>query len=139
MKFMIDDAKSSKDEPITKTRELRRKIKEQYGFLYEQVAEILCRYDPAYLTRHGAPPDEYEGETSRILPQLKNAKSVSEVRKIIYDVFDQSFNYGYSGSDLTKRKKIGDGFAGTEADYHLIAEEVWAIWKTLKSEENKEE
>ena len=43
-------------------REARRKIKEQYGSLYNQVAEILYRHDPIYLAACDAPTDEYGGE-----------------------------------------------------------------------------
>lgn len=119
-------------------REARRKIKEQYGSLYNQVAEILYRHDPIYLAACGAPTNEYAGEASKILPQLKNAKSVLEARKIIYDVFDQSFNHGYSGKDLSKLIRFDDGEAGIETDYQLIAEEVWAVWEAFKTrrEEN---
>jgi hypothetical protein len=119
-------------------REARRKIKGQYGSLYNQVAEILYRHDPAHLAACGVPPDEYEGEASKILPQLKNARSVLEARKIIYDVFDHSFNYGCSGKDLSKIVRISDDEAGVETDYQIIAEEVWAAWETFNSVKNKE-
>lgn len=119
-------------------REARRKIKEQYGSLYDQVTEILYRHDPAHLAMCGVPTDEYAGEANKILPQLKNAKSALEARKIIYDVFDHSFNYGCSGTDLSKIVKICDDEAGVETDYQLIAEEVWAAWKTFNSVKDKE-
>jgi len=118
-------------------REARRKIKEQYGSLYNQVAEILYRHDPIYLAVCGAPTDEYAGEASKILPQLKNAKSVLEARKIIYDVFDYSFNHGSSGTDLSKIVRIDDSEAGLETDYQLIAEEVWTFWETFNSVKNQ--
>lgn len=129
--FMTDDAKDTEKKLFNAFRERRRKMKKHYGSLFRQVAEILNRHDTVYLIRHGAPPDEYEGETSRILPQLKNAKSVSEARNIIYDVFDQSFNYGYAASDLSKKIKVCDGEAGNETDYQLIAEEIWMVWETF--------
>ena len=122
------NAEMSKNE----VREFRRKIKEEYGSFYNQITEIFNRYDPIDLIKIGAPSDEYGYEISRILSKLKNAKSVLEARTIIYEVFDQSFNYGYSASNLSKLVKIGDDFAGTETDYHLIAEEVWAAWETFK-------
>ena len=120
-------------------REFRRKIKEQYGSFYNQVTEIFNRHDPIALIKCGAPSDEYGYEISRILAQLKNAESVLEARKIIYDVFDQSFNYGYSASDLSKSTKLSEDFAGTETDYQLIAEEVWAVWEKFKSRKDEEE
>lgn len=135
---MTDDAKDTEKKLFNTFREHRRKMKKQYGSLFNQIAEILNQHDPAYLTRHGAPPDEYEGETSRILPRLKNAKSVSEVRRIIYDVFDQSFNYGYAASDLSKKIKICDDEAGNETDYQLIAEEVWTVWQAFNLRAAKE-
>ncbi len=113
-------------------RGFRRKIKEQYGSFYNQVTEIFNRHDPIALIKGGAPLDEYGYEISRILSELKSAESVLEARKIIYEVFDQSFNYGYSASNLSKRIKIDEDFAGTETDYQLIAEEVWAVWETFK-------
>ena len=119
-----------------KVRELRDKSKKKYSFLFNQVAEILYRHDPIYLAECGAPSDEYEGETSQILPQLKSASSVLDTRKIIYDVFNQSFNYGYSRENLTKLVKLGND-AGNETDYQQIAEEVWVVWKKFKSESQK--
>jgi 3',5'-cyclic AMP phosphodiesterase CpdA len=113
-------------------RETRQKVKEQYDSLYNQVAEILYRNDPAYLAICGVPTDEYAGEAGRILPQLKNAKSVLEARKIIYNVFDRSFNYGWSGTDLSKIVRVADDQAGVETDYQLIAEEVWTVWEMFK-------
>lgn len=135
---MIDGVKNPEDKLFKISREQRRKAKKRYGSLYYQVAEVLNRHDPAHLTRHGAPPDEYEGEASRILSQLKNVKSVLEARKIIYDVFDQSFNYGYSASDLSKKIKVCGSKAGVETDYQSIAEEVGTLWKTFDSKESKE-
>ena len=119
-------------------REFRRKIKEQYGSFYNQITEIFNRHDPIDLIKIGAPSDEYGYEISRILSKLKNTESVLETRRIIYEEFNQSFNYGYSASNLSKRIKIGDDFAGTETDYHLIAEEVWAVWETFKLRKAKE-
>ena len=87
----------------------------------------------------GAPSDEYGYEISKILSKLKNAKSVLEARKVIYEEFNQSFNYGYSASDLSKRIKIGGDLAGSETDYQSIAEEVWAVWETFKLRKTEEE
>lgn len=109
----------------------RRRLKAQYGVLYDEVIEMLARHDPIHLTRNGAPDDEYEGEARAILTRLKEAQSISEVRDLIHEVFVQSFNYGY-GADQDPDKddpKCTDDLAGAASNYDEVAREVWAVWQ----------
>ena len=120
-----------------KVREFRREIKEKYGALYDLCAEILYRHDPVHLAACGAPRDEYAGEVSKILPQLTKAATVLEAQKIIYDVFVNSFNYGYFAKNFSKRVKFDDNLAGFDKDYKVIAEEIWEAWNQFDSLKSK--
>ena len=130
MDFLKDPKQKTKS---NKVREFRREIKEKYGALYDLSVEILYRHDPVRLASCGVPKNEYAGEVSKILPQLKKVNSVVEVQRIIYDVFVDSFNYGYSAKDFSKRVKISDNLAGFEKDYKEIAEEIWEAWNQFDS------
>ncbi len=116
-----------------KVREFRREIKEKYGALYDLCVEILYLHDPVRLAACGVSKDEYAGEVSKILPQLKKVNSVVEVQRIIYDVFVNSFNYGYSGKDFSNKVKLNDNLVGVEDDYCAIAEEIWEAWNQFDS------
>lgn len=116
-----------------KVREFRREIKEKYGVLYDLCVEVLYRHDPVRLASCGAPKDEYAGEVSKILPQLKKVNSAVEVQRIIYNVFVDSFNHGYSAKDFSKRVKLSDNLAGFERDYQAIAVEIWEAWNQFDS------
>ena len=126
MNSVNDTPKKPKPNPV---RELRKKIKAQYGDLYDQMTEILYRHDPAHLAWAGVPKDEYAGEVCKILPQLKTVTSAVEAQKIIFEVFDYSFNFGYSMQDLSKAVRIDNNAAGSEASYKAIAEEIWEAWE----------
>ncbi len=121
-----------------RVREARQNLKAQYVLLYNQVTEILYRHDPIQLAQCGAPADEYAGEASKILPQLKNIKSALEARKIIYEVFDYSFNYGSSGKDSSTIVRLDHNEAGVESDYQLIAEEIWTAWEIFNAMNNND-
>ena len=116
-----------------RVRETRREIKERYGALYDLCAEILYRHDPVHLAACGVPRDEYASEVSKILPQLTKADSVVEAQKIIYEVFVNSFNYGYYAKDKSKRVKLSDNLAGFDKAYKAIAEEIWEAWNQFDS------
>jgi hypothetical protein len=53
---------------------------------YQQVLEILFRYDPAALNDI-CPPDEYSPETPAVLYSYTQASSIQEFAKDIYDIF----------------------------------------------------
>jgi len=94
----------------------RKKLKNEYGQLFDVISEILFRYDPIRIN-FDFNTDEYEPEVGTILPGLKDCNSVIDVQKMIHQEFVKWFS-------------IQD--AGEENDYKAIAGEVWEVWRDHK-------
>jgi hypothetical protein len=92
----------------------RRRLKAEYGELFDAVAEILFRHDPIDINFE-VNTDEYHPEVGTILPRLKTCASQQDVATVIHEEFHRWF----------------DGMEGPRERYTEIAEEVWALW--LKS------
>jgi hypothetical protein len=92
--------------------EERRRLKAEYGELFDSVAALLFRHDPAGINFE-INPDEYETETGTILPRLRGCQSEDEVRRIIHEEFVRWFDAA---------------IAGPEERYATIASEVWQLW-----------
>ncbi len=73
------------------SREQRQKMKQEYGWFYEALVQLLAKDDPMNLVRTGAPFNEYEPEVDMILSKLDKAESPSELGKIIYETFVYAF------------------------------------------------
>jgi RNA polymerase sigma factor (TIGR02999 family) len=83
--------------------------------LFEAVNAIVSRHDPAGLIAGcGCPPDQYEREVARILAAIDCATDASELRSIIYQVFQHSF----------ERDRCGP-----EERYEQIAQQIWDVWQ----------
>lgn len=91
----------------------RRQLRNEYGSLYLAIADILYRHDPIGLVALGAPADEYQPEADTILPKLKQAGSVEELRRIIHQEFISWF---------------GPDSAGPEERYQALSLDVWRVW-----------
>jgi len=74
-------------------------------------ALLLYRHDPIGLAAAGCPKDEYEAEVSTIIPRLKDATTVEDVRRIVHEEFLHWFD--------------GEGTAGPESAYSSIAKDIW--------------
>jgi hypothetical protein len=95
-----------------KAQEQRRRLKEQYADLFEKVAALLYRGDPIGINPEDH-TDEYEQETSRILPRLRSCKSAADVTTAVHQVFIECF----------------DGVtAGPERRYEQLGEDIWRLW-----------
>jgi hypothetical protein len=92
--------------------EERRKLKAEYGELFDSVAALLSRHDPVGINFE-INLDEYHTETGTILPRLRGCRSEDEVRQVIHEEFVRWFDAGT---------------AGPEERYAEIASEVWQLW-----------
>ena len=92
--------------------EERRRMKAQYGTLFDKVAALLFRHDPANI-KFEVNSDEYETEARTILPRLRTCKSSQDVRRVVHEEFVRWFD---------------EATAGPEECYSEIATEIWALW-----------
>jgi hypothetical protein len=103
--------------PMTSSREDIRaetkRLKAEYGGLFDSIAEILFRHDPICINFE-VNTDEYYPEVRTILPRLKACHSADDVLTVMYEEFQRWFT-----SDL----------AGASEDYRRVAEEVWSVWQ----------
>jgi hypothetical protein len=99
---------------IDLSRENRKRLKERYRSLYDEILSILFRHDPIGINFE-TNTDEYAPEVDTILPRLKEAASPNELRRIIHEEFLRWFG--------------GEANAGPQANYDKIAQEVWAAYQ----------
>lgn len=69
---------------LEKRRTARKQVKQTYGRLYDEVAEILWKHDPIRIAFHTG---EYESEVGTILPRLRKATSLEQITAIINEEF----------------------------------------------------
>lgn len=87
--------------------------RQQYDELYTEIASILERHDPMGVMPNQIDPelgplDEYDPETSAILPRLGEASSEEDVLRMAREVFVEWF---------------GEAPSGLEA----VAKDIWAV------------
>lgn len=99
-----------KQNPVGETR---RRLKREYGELFEAMSATLFRHDPISIN-FGNNKDEYDSEAGTILPRLKVCRSAEEVREVVHEEFVRWF----SPED-----------AGSEERYDQIAKEIWVLWQ----------
>ncbi len=87
--------------------------------IVSQVEEILFRHDPIGIG-FADNTDEYRPEAETIVPRLREAKSVVDVRRVVHEEFLRWF--------------AGESTAGPESRYALIADEVWLAWTARRAE-----
>jgi hypothetical protein len=85
-----------------------------YQNLHRGLTALLYRHDPIGLAAAGCPKDEYESEVSTIIPRLKNATTVEDVRRILHEEFLHWFD--------------GEQIAGPESAYGGVAQEIWGTF-----------
>lgn len=91
----------------------KRRRKAEYGSLFDSIAEILFRHDPAGINFEDN-IDEYEPEARTILPRLRACHSVVDVMTAVHEEFQRWFD---------------PDFAGPKEKYRKIAEEIWRLWQ----------
>ena len=86
---------------MTRTRqqilESRRKLREQYGALFNSVSSLLYQHDPIGIN-FGDNPEEYDLEAGTILPRLRNCQTLVDVHKAVYAEFVRWFDADTAGS-----------------------------------------
>jgi hypothetical protein len=98
----------------------KRRLKAEYGTLFEAMAEILFRHDPIGIN-FGDNTDEYEPEARTILPRLRACRSSDDVLAVVHEEF---------------RRWFGDDTAGPREGYNAVAEEIWRRWQRWRAEAN---
>jgi hypothetical protein len=102
---------------MTRTRdeivESRRRLRAEYGKLFDSMAAIFYRHDPAGINfEHNT--DEYEPEAETILPRLRSCHSGDDVLQVVHAEFVRWF---------------GSATAGPPEHYKKLASEVWQLWQ----------
>jgi hypothetical protein len=90
----------------------RRRLRAEYGDLFDKVAAVLFRLDPIGINFDDN-QDEYEPEAGTILPRLKTCASPEDALRVVHEEFCRWF-----GADT----------AGGRQHYQEIANGVWELW-----------
>ena len=90
----------------------RRRLRREYGTLFDVVAEILFRHDPVGIN-FDSNTDEYEPEAETILPRLWNCRSAEDAAEVVHQEFQHWFT---------------PEVAGPREKYDELAAEIWRVW-----------
>jgi len=93
-----------------------KRLKAQYGKLFDDVAEILFRHDPIGINFEDN-ADEYEPEVRTILPRLRACQDSDDVVTVAYEEFQKWF---------------GPEIAGDSEKYRGLGEEIWHLWNKTR-------
>lgn len=91
----------------------RRRLKEQYGQLFDSVSALLFQHDPIGIAFENENTDEYDAEAGSILPRLQRCKSFTDALRAVHEEFVRWF---------------GAETAGPQDAYSTIASEIWQLW-----------
>jgi hypothetical protein len=92
--------------------EERRRLRTEYGRLYNSVSLLLFRHDPIGINFENN-PDEYESEVGTILPRLRHCQTEEDAHRVVHQEFVRWFD---------------EATAGPLAIYKPIASEIWKLW-----------
>ena len=100
---------------MTRTKEQieYKRLKAEYGDLFDSVADILFQHDPVEIN-FGNNTDEYYPEVRTILPRLRNCHSAQDVTSVVHEEFVKWFE---------------PETAGPKDRYQLPSEEIWKRWQ----------
>ena len=101
--------------------ENRRRLKAEYGQLFDSVAALLYRHDPVGINFE-VNTDEYATEAETILPRLRVCHSADDVLRAVHAEFVRWFD-----ADT----------AGPPEHYATIASEIWELWQAHLSRKPK--
>jgi hypothetical protein len=93
--------------------EEERRLRAQYGELFDAMAALLFRHDPIGID-YETNADEYEPEARTILPRLRDCHSEADVTRVVH----QEFVRWFSADD-----------AGPLERYEQIGRELWQLWR----------
>lgn len=98
--------------------EERRRLKAEYGELFDAISALLFRVDPIGISFESENLDEYDLETGTILPRLKACKSADDVLRVVHEEFVRWFDANT---------------AGHRNAYAQLAEQIWQLWQGRQS------
>jgi hypothetical protein len=93
--------------------ENRRRLRAEYGKLFDSVSALLFRHDPVGINFE-VNTSEYEAEAETILPKLRSCRTTDDVLKVVHAECVRWF-------DLET--------AGPPEHYKEIASEIWQLWQ----------
>ena len=96
-----------------------RRLRAQYGTLYDDISALLFRHDPIGINFE-TNTDEYEPEVDTILPRLREASCAADLSRIVHEEFLRWFNE--------------DEIVGSPAHYEKIVEEIWNAYQKRSAE-----
>ena len=99
-------------------QEERRKLKAEYGALFDSVAKLMFDTDPMRINFE-INPDEYHPEVGTILPRLNSCRSEDDALRVVHEEFVHWF---------------GGPTAGEREGYRQIASEIWGLWMKRKGQ-----
>jgi hypothetical protein len=110
---------------MTRTKEQinleNKRLKAEYGDLFDSVADILFQHDPVGINFEDN-TDEYYPEVRTILPRLRDCHSAQDVTSVVHEEFVRWFEPETAGSrDL----------------YQLPSEEIWKRWQEAELSRRK--
>ena len=91
--------------------EERRRLRAEFGELFDATAEMLFRHDPIGISFENN-VDEYEPEVGTIPPRLRSCKAADDVLTVVHEEFVRWFD------PVT---------AGSRERYAEIASELWQL------------
>jgi hypothetical protein len=94
--------------------EERRRLRAEYGELFDAVSALLFRHDLAGVNFE-VNLEEYNSEAGTILPRLKSCHGADEVRRVVHEEFVRWFDVNTAGSSER---------------YQQIAVEIWRLWQS---------
>lgn len=109
-------------------KQQRQNLKQEYGWLYEALIQLLAEYDPMNLIVMGAPSDEYDLEVDVILQRLPEASSPSSLGQIIYEAFVHCFGSSFS---LLPYQSTSER---TKTHFAVMGEKAWTRWRQWEGE-----
>ena len=93
--------------------ESRRRLKAEYGTLFDSISALLFRHDPIGINFEEN-TDEYDLEAETILPRLRNCHTQKDVHEAVHAEFVRWFD-----ADT----------AGSPEHYAQITSEIWQLWQ----------
>ena len=107
-------------EELEPEEQQEQQLRQEYGWLYDRLLELLFEHDPVQLAAFGAPKDEYSVEVDEFLPLLKEIHSPVMVSQVLYKVFAHMFD----------EKMIFP----RRAMFDPLAEEIWNVYQSWHDE-----
>ncbi|MCY9691326.1 hypothetical protein [Paenibacillus alginolyticus] len=103
-------------------KDLKRKLSEEYTKDFLELRIIVNKFDPLGLIRGGAPENEHDNVTQKLIRCLYDHK-LENVRDLLIDCYDE---YGFNGRDI-KEEFLNSFNKKIEDTYNLI--ENWYLNK----------